>query len=259
MSSSKREEFAAVLRDALRREMVSTYQSDSASTFFQTKLLGKDRMALLSFIHSLNANLGSSIYKPMVELLAKNAFSSVAYRETVGKHITQDAALVIDKIMCELEDGRHRTPDKAAEIAEIRKACRGQQQKVRLKKADIKLIGNDGAIYLIDVKTAKLSASNIKAMKKNLLLWTAATLTDAPKAKVYPFIAIPYNLYAPEPYSRWKMFGMMDLDDDVKIADKFWAFLSGGEDNYDALLDIFEEVGIELRQEIDAYFNKYAP
>lgn len=32
---------------------------------FHTRLLGKDRMALFSFIHSLNTNFGTSIFEPV--------------------------------------------------------------------------------------------------------------------------------------------------------------------------------------------------
>jgi type II restriction enzyme len=69
-------------------------------------------------------------------------------------------------------------------------------------------------------------------------------------------IAISYNPYAPKPYSRWTMAGMLDLEQELKVAEEFWDFL-GGEGSYNQLLDIFERVGIELRSEIDDYFNKF--
>lgn len=40
------------------------------------------------------------------------------------------------------------------------------------------------------------------------------------------------------------------------LAEEFWDFL-GGEGTYSLLLDCFEKVGVELRPEIDEYFNKY--
>lgn len=49
---------------------------------------------------------------------------------------------------------------------------------------------------------------------------------------------------------------MLDLPNELKVASEFWDFL-GGEGTYVQLLDIFEKVGIELRQEIDDYFSKY--
>lgn len=69
-------------------------------------------------------------------------------------------------------------------------------------------------------------------------------------------IAIPYNPYDPEPYNRWTIRGMLDLKNELKVANEFWDFL-GGESAYEDLLKCFERVGIELRSEIDEYFAKY--
>ncbi len=52
------------------------------------------------------------------------------------------------------------------------------------------------------------------------------------------------------------MRGMLDLPNELKVAEEFWDFL-GGTGAYQDLLDIFERVGIELREEIDAYFDKF--
>ncbi len=52
------------------------------------------------------------------------------------------------------------------------------------------------------------------------------------------------------------MRGMLDLPNELKVAEEFWDFL-GGENTYQDLLDIFERIGIELRPEIDDYFQKF--
>ena len=52
------------------------------------------------------------------------------------------------------------------------------------------------------------------------------------------------------------MRGMLDLPNELKVAEEFWDFL-GGTGAYNDLLDIFERVGIELRSEIDEYFAKF--
>jgi len=127
---------------------------------------------------------------------------------------------------------------------------------VKLTKVDVKLISRDGTIYLFDIKTAKPNAGGFKEFKRTLLEWVAATLSDNPDANVQTIIAIPYNPYEPEPYNRWTMRGMLDLSNELKVANEFWDFL-GGAGTYQDLLDIFERVGIELRPEIDKYFSKF--
>jgi len=51
---------------------------------------------------------------------------------------------------------------------------------------------------------------------------------------------------------------MFDIADEMHVADAFWNFL-GGDKTYDQLLEVFEEVGIALRPEIDARFAEFAP
>lgn len=63
-------------------------------------------------------------------------------------------------------------------------------------------------------------------------------------------------MYEPQPYNRWTIRGMLDLNYELKVAEEFWDFL-GGQGTYTELLDIFERIGLELRPEIDAYFAKY--
>lgn len=52
------------------------------------------------------------------------------------------------------------------------------------------------------------------------------------------------------------MAGMLDLEFELKVADEFWDFL-GGVGSYAMLLEAFEEVGIEMREEIDEYFKRF--
>jgi type II restriction enzyme len=127
---------------------------------------------------------------------------------------------------------------------------------IKPTKVDLKIISHDSAIYLIDIKTAKPNAGGFKEFKRTLLEWVATTFATDPKANVQTLIAIPYNPYEPQPYNRWTMRGMLDLENELKVAEEFWDFL-GGQGAYIELLDCFEQAGIELRPEIDAYFAKF--
>lgn len=106
------------------------------------------------------------------------------------------------------------------------------------------------------IKTAKPNAGGFKEFKRTLLEWAATTLAENPKTKVQTIIAIPYNPYDPAPYNRWTIRGMLDLENELKVANEFWDFL-GGKGAYEDLLKCFESVGIELKNEIDDYFAKY--
>jgi type II restriction enzyme len=257
MSLSKQQitDIENVLRKALRTKF-QNYKPEPASMPFHTRLLGKDRLALFSFVHSLNTNFGTSIFEPVALTLAKDHFKIAKSQATAGKLISSDAFAVIQEIMNDLATAK-TTPNKLQEIEKIRAVCQsGTMQEVKPTKIDIFLQDFDNEMFLFDLKTAKPNAGGFKEYKRTLLEWVACLLAINPQAKVNTFIAIPYNPYAPEPYNRWTMRGMLDLEQVLKVAEEFWDFLARTE-SFDALLDIFENVGTELRAEIDEYFTKF--
>ncbi len=244
-----------VLKESLRNKF-RNYCPEPASMPFHTRLLGKDRLALYSFVHSLNTNFGTTIFEPVALELTKTGFANAESQSISGREISSEAHRVIQNIMDNLSTAQH-LPDKISEIEKLRGVCRqGIMQKVKLTKVDLKITGNDGEIYLFDIKTAKPNAGAFKEFKRTLLEWVAAALASNPEARIQTFIAIPYNPYHPKPYSRWTMRGMIDINHELKVAEEFWDFL-GGEGAFDELLDIFEKTGIELRTEIDSYFAKF--
>ncbi|MBF0112070.1 MAG: TdeIII family type II restriction endonuclease [Desulfamplus sp.] len=244
-----------VLRDSLRNKF-QNYNPEPASMPFHTRLLGRDRMALFSFIHSLNTNFGTTIFEPVALALASSTFTSASSQQIAGKQISSEAHRVIQNIIDGLTTAT-LMPNKPDEIDAIRAVCRqGEMKNVKLTKVDIKLTAQDGTIYLFDLKTAKPNAGGFKEFKRTLLEWVAAALAINPNENIQSFIAIPYNPYDPKPYSRWTIRGMLDLDNELKVANEFWDFI-GGNGAYQNLLDIFERIGIELRPEIDNYFKRY--
>ncbi|MBK6609032.1 MAG: TdeIII family type II restriction endonuclease [Leptospiraceae bacterium] len=255
LTKQQKQQVEDVLKNSLRHKF-QNYNPEPASMPFHTRLLGKDRLALFSFIHSLNTNFGTSIFEPVALALAATSFKSAESQATAGTEISSEAHRVIQDIMDKLATAEIE-PNKPKEIEAIREVCRkGEMKTVKPTKIDVKLIGTDETIYLFDIKTAKPNAGGFKEFKRTLLEWVAVTLAINPKANVQTIIAIPYNPYDPKPYSRWTMRGMIDLDNELKVAEEFWDFL-GGKGAFTDLLSIFEKVGLDLRGEIDAYFSRY--
>ena len=249
------ENVKTVLRNSLRNKF-QNYRPEPAVMPFHTRLLGKDRMALFSFIHSLNTNFGTSIFEPTALALASIKFKEVKTQAIAGTMISEAAQRVIQDIMDNLTAATTK-PNKFEEIEAIRKVCAtGNMKAVKPTRVDIWLKQHDDQIYLFDIKTAKPNKGGFKEFKRTLLEWTACVLAENPKMQINSLIAIPYNPYEPKPYSRWTMAGMLDLEQELKVADEFWDFL-GGQGTYLQLLDIFEQIGIELRAEIDDYFARY--
>jgi type II restriction enzyme len=244
-----------VLKESLRRKF-RDYKPETGNMPFHYRLLGKDRMALFSFIHSLNTTFGTSIYEPVAIALAKGRFERAISQAKPHDQISSNAHRQIQTIMDGLITAS-RSPDKSVEIEEIREVCReGNFSKVRLTNVDIWLESRDGELFLIDLKTVKPNIGDFQKFKRILLEWVAAELARNPSARINTLIGIPYNPYEPEPYKRWTMRGMFDMPKEILVAEELWNFI-GGKGTYQDLLDSFETAGIELRPEIDDYFARF--
>jgi len=242
------------IRESLKNKFL-TYKPETNNMPFHYRLLGRDRMALFSFIHSLNTTFGTSIFEPVAETLASLRFPIAQKQFVVGNTISERAQIEIQHIMNELTIGK--TPNKTEEVERIRKvAASGKMNNLKTVKVDLYVKDNDEIVYLFDLKTVKPNLSNFKDFKRTLLEWVAIYLSKHPDSNIHSYIAIPYNPYEPKPYERWTLKGMLDLDNELKVAEEFWDFL-GGEGSYLELLDCFEKVGVELRPEIDEYFSKF--
>lgn len=244
-----------IITTGLRKKMQS-YKPETKHMPFHHRLLGKDRMALFSFIHSLNTTFGTSIFEPVAETLAGSFFETAQKQYVVGNLITEQAQYEIQNIINSLSMGKSN-PDQTSETEIIRQVCKkGRVIKIKMVKADLFLIDKKGTAHLIDIKTAKPNISQFKDFKRTLLEWIAVYLFNNPDANVTSYLAIPYNPYYPKPYERWTLKGMIDPCKELKVEEEFWDLL-GGEGAFSQILDCFERAGIQTREEIDLYFSNY--
>lgn len=254
MALSNKNHIIETIKNCLRNKF-KDYKPETAHMPFHYRLLGKDRMALFSFLQSLNTTFGISIYEPVAKELAKTNFKEVHTQFKLGNIITEGAQKEIQEIMNHLSVGGE--VDKILESERIKKVAQsGKQNKLKSVKVDLFLVSHKGEVFMFDLKTVKPNMGDFISYKRNMLEWLAVYFYQYPKANAQTFIAIPYNPYEPKPYARWTMKGMLDIKNEVKVAEEFWDFLSG-EGTYKILLDCFEKAGIELRPEIDRYFGRF--
>ena len=129
------------------RDKFQSYNPETNNMPFHYRLLGRDRMALFSFIQSLNTTFGTSIYEPVAIALARGKFKAAKTQVQTFGRISSEAHRQIQTIMNNLTiaDG---DPNKSVEIEKIRKVCRvGSLNEVKLTKVDIWLENHDGELY----------------------------------------------------------------------------------------------------------------
>ena len=151
------------------REKFGSYNPETSYMPFHHRLLGKDRMALYSFIHSLNTKFGTSFYEPVAVALARGRFRVAETQAKPADEISSEAQKQIQTIMNELGTAE-RDPNKPLEIQAIREVCRtGTFEKVKLTRVDIWLENYEGELFLFDLKTVKPNKGNFKEYKLTLL------------------------------------------------------------------------------------------
>lgn len=232
------------------RNKLSTYSPETTSMPFHFRLLGKDRMALFSFIHSVNTMLGTSIFEQVGRLIAepKAKIAIGQYTKFIG-HISSEAVLKIDNIVRDLRSTL-RKPDKDKETKEILAVANKGNLGRKLKKRVDLYVEMNGIEHYFEIKTAKPNINEFVGIKKQMLEWIAMRGSEKPEVRIKTIVAIPYNPYEPKPYDRWTLQGLFDLSQEVLVGPEFWDLL-GGENTYEDLLNVFEQAGLELYNEID--------
>lgn len=255
LSSRTKKEIAELLIDTVK-EKLRSYKPETVHMPFHHSLLGKDRYSMFSFIHSMNTTFGMSIWEQVAIILARGAGNNAERQYRLLGNIDPATEKIIGEIHYRLRKSE-LTVNKNHEIEQIRKNIkRGESKTDPDSVVDLFVKIKDDENYF-DITSAKPNMKEFVALKLKLLRWTGLRLSQERKIQVFTRLAIPYNPYHPEPYERWTLKGLFDLEKgEILVGEEFWNFVAG--DNiYEELLDVFHEAGEELRDEIDKKFAEF--
>lgn len=235
------------------REKLRIYQPETIYMPFHHRLLGKDRYAMFSFIQSINTTFGMSIWEQVAMTLANGCGNSAERQYKLLGEIDEGTEKFIAKIHYKLRKNKI-VANKNEEINLIRNKIKPGKAKIDPDSIVDLFIKADEVENYFDITSAKPNMKEFVALKLKLLRWTALRLSQNKEIKVFTRLAIPYNPYHPQPYERWTLKGLYDLDNgEVLVGEEFWNFVGNG-NIYEELLDVFEKVGNDLRDEINEKF-----
>jgi len=237
-------------------EKLRVYQPETTHMPFHYRLLGKDRYAMFSFIQSMNTTFGMSIWEQVAVILAKGAGNYAERQYRLLGEIDKETEKLISEIHYKLRKGEIVT-NKIGELEQIRRGVKKGQASVDPDSMVDLFVKVKETENYFDITSAKPNMKEFVALKLKLLRWTALRLSQEKTAEVFTRLAIPYNPYHPEPYERWTLKGLYDLENgEILVGEEFWNFVAS--DNiYEELLDVFQKVGEELRDEIDKKFTEF--
>lgn len=237
-------------------EKLSSYHPETLHMPFHHRLLGKDRYAMFSFIQSMNTTFGMSIWEQVAVVLAQGANNYAERQHKLLGEIDEGTERVITDIHNKLRRGEI-APNVIEHVEQIRASIIKGEARVDPDSTVDLLVKIKQTENYFDITSAKPNMKEFVALKLKLLRWTALRLSQDKNVQVFTRLAIPYNPYHPEPYERWTLKGLYDLENgEVMVGEEFWNFVASN-NIYEELLDVFQEVGEELRIEIDEKFAEF--
>jgi len=254
--SIKTKKEIAELLIAIVQEKLRTYEPETGYMPFHYRLLGKDRYAMFSFIQSMNTTFGMSIWEQVAVILARGAGHHAERQHKLFGEIDEDTEKLISEIHYKLRKGEIPA-NKLNEIDQIRNKIKQGQAKLDPDSVvDLFVrVGNQENYF--DITSVKPNMKEFATLKLKLLRWAGLKLSQNKNAEVFTRLAIPYNPYYPNPYERWTLKGLYDLENgEILVGEEFWNFVANNT-IYKELLDIFQEVGEKLRDEIDKKFTEF--
>lgn len=237
-------------------EEYSLNEEDSAKPFQYALFTQKGYLAK-GFIHGCETSLGNW-HESIAQIIAKDNFKVAKKLQNNFKlkgKITREAQRTFENILSEL-DSVIREPNPTSEAEELFKASQKRNYlEDRIQTVDLYLEKENGEEIYFEIKGPKPNKNEMRATKRDLLEIYALRAQENKKAKVY--LGMYYNPYFPRDYERWTCLKFFKKGKDFLIGKDFWDFL-GGVGAYEELINIYEEVGEEIRPKLEKKLKQIA-
>ncbi len=251
LSDSQKAEIKALLRTTIKTKLAK-YKRESSYMPFLTKLIqDSEKVAAYSFIHSISTSLGMSVYEEVSVIIAKPYSQEAVRNIKVGGTLSSTQKETIARIVNDLREGKRKV-DSKKEMQEVlsAKMKNGSSQKDN-NVADF-FMRKDNQEFFFEIKTVKPNIDVFTKSKVKLLEWVARK-----QKPINAILAFPYNPYHPEPYSRFTEQGVIEHGTEFLIAEEYWDFI-GGKGTFVELLSLFDDVGRELKTDIENKIKEVA-
>jgi hypothetical protein len=243
LAKRQKEEIKNFLKEKLE-EKLARYKRETTYMPFLVRLIqDTEKVAAYSFIQSVATTLGMSIYEEISRIIAQVSAEECKTKYDLNSTLSREQKEVIEEIIRQLRNGERKV-NKEKEIEEVLRAPweNGKPQKEG-RIVDFYMKRN-GIEYFFEIKTVKPNIDVFTASKRKLLEWIARL-----RRKAETILAFPYNPYHPQSYTRFTEQGLLEHGKELLVGKEYWDFL-GGENTYEELLEIFDQVGKFYKEKI---------
>lgn len=251
LSNQQKSEIKNFLQKKIE-EKINKYARETNYMPFLVRLVqDSEKVSTYSFIQSLATTLGMSIYEDVSKIIASKNSEECFTKYNLDSTLSEEQKRVIAEIIRQLRNGERKS-NKEQETKEVLSASaeNGKPHK-KGKRVDFYMKRN-GIEYYFEIKTVKPNIDVFTESKTKLLEWIARV-----RKPVKTILAFPYNPYHPEPYQRFTEQGLLEHGKELLIGKEYWDFL-GGENTFEDLLDVFDEVGKIYKDKISKKIQEVA-
>lgn len=258
MKEAVKEKALGILKMDEKVKRLSDDIDKGDTNLFFLEMFGKKVMFTSKLITSLQTAFGLSFYEQVSKKLGSLVGFEVQNQYKITGCLNSEAKSYLDTL---LEDLKY-VPDRKAEyknlydIYEETKANIGDLVEIPDSTVDVFIKKPDGTEIFIDITTVKPNKKEFRTMKQKILKWYFLRLShgDISPDKIETYIAFPYN---PESktdntYTRWK--GYYDRKD-LLVGDELWKLVSDGQFSLDDMIEVFKEIGVESKENIEKSMN----
>lgn len=192
-----------------------------------------------------------SIYEDVSKILAEETADECFTKYDIGGVISREQRSVIDNIIRKLRSGEKKVDhEQEVRLVLMASASDGKVQKEG-RIADF-YMRRSGQEHYFEIKTVKPNIDVFTKSKTKLLEWVARR-----RSQIKVFLAFPYNPYHPQPYKRFTEQGVLDQGKEFLVGKEYWDFL-GGENTFEELLTLFNNIGKKFKEKIQAKIKEVA-
>ena len=258
MNPNARQQIKQLISQTLRNKLHNYNPETDHKPFFQA-IFNEKQIFTASLIQSFYTTFGMSIYEQIAVILANSAGFYAERQYNLLGEIDQNTEQLIEahwqNLKTCLKNGQHVNCSKRNELDMVYNSIQpGRPVVDGDSTVDVYIRTPNGIEYFIDITTVKNNLKSFEALKLKMIRWIGLRLSTNHEARFNTLIALPYNPYYPAPYFRWNAT-ILDGTNDILIQEEFWNFVGNDNNTYTELIEIFQEVGQELHNEIDDFFN----
>lgn len=258
MKKAVKEKALNILKMDDKVKRLSKAIDDGDTNLFFLEMFGKKVMFTSKLITSLQTAFGMSFYEQISKEIGELVGYEVQNQYKINGYLHTDAKNYLYDLLENLEYAPSRETEyqRLSEIYEQHKGSIGPLTEIHDSTVDVFIKKPDGTEIFIDITTVKPNKKEFRTMKEKILKWYFLRLShgNISPDKIKTYIAIPYN---PESrtdnaYTRWNNY--YDRQD-LLVGDELWKLVSNDQFSLEDMIDVFKEIGIESKENIEKSLN----